>query len=38
VLVTIALSATVHGLTAGATLDHIRAAEPEPEPEPDPAR
>ncbi|WP_066529006.1 sodium:proton antiporter [Erythrobacter sp. CCH5-A1] len=36
VLVTIALSATVHGLTAGATLDHIRAAEPEPEPEPEP--
>lgn len=39
VLVTIALSATVHGLTAGAALAGIRAESgTQPEPEPEPAR
>lgn len=39
VLVTIAMSAAVHGFTAGAALTGIRAdgAEPEPEPAPDAA-
>lgn len=39
VLVTIAMSAAVHGFTSGAALSLIRADEPEPQPaEPEPAR